>query len=93
MEHNLTIVPALNKVDLKHARPEEVILEMEQVLGIKPDEVLHTSGKTGVGVGETAGGHRRAHSAADGRSRTHRCKRCSSIPTTTIIAAPSLMFG
>jgi GTP-binding protein LepA len=50
MEHNLTIVPALNKVDLKNARPEEVTLEMEQVLGIKPDEVLHTSGKTGVGV-------------------------------------------
>jgi GTP-binding protein LepA len=52
MEHNLTIVPVLNKVDLKHARPDEVILEMEQVLGIKPDEVLRCSGKTGVGVDE-----------------------------------------
>jgi GTP-binding protein LepA len=52
MEHNLTIVPALNKVDLKHARPDEVILEMEQVLGIKPDEVVRTSGKTGVGVAD-----------------------------------------
>jgi GTP-binding protein LepA len=52
MEHNLAIVPALNKVDLKNARPEEVTLEMEQVLGIKADEVLHTSGKTGVGVKE-----------------------------------------
>ncbi|HTQ39812.1 MAG TPA: translation elongation factor 4 [Pirellulales bacterium] len=52
MEHNLVIVPALNKVDLKNARPDEVTLEMEQVLGIKPDEVLHTSGKTGVGVAE-----------------------------------------
>ena len=52
MEHNLTIIPALNKVDLKHARPEEVILEMEQVLGIKPDEVIRTSGKTGEGVAE-----------------------------------------
>jgi GTP-binding protein LepA len=52
MEHNLVIVPALNKVDLKNARPDEVMLEMEQVLGIKADEVLHTSGKTGVGVAE-----------------------------------------
>jgi GTP-binding protein LepA len=52
MEHNLTIVPVLNKVDLKHARPDEVILEMEQVLGVKPDEVLRCSGKTGVGVVE-----------------------------------------
>jgi GTP-binding protein LepA len=52
MEHNLVIVPALNKVDLKNARPEEVTLEMEQVLGIKADEVLHTSGKTGVGVAD-----------------------------------------
>src|SRR5262249_37829861 len=30
----------------------EVILEMEQVLGIKPEEVLRTSGKSGVGVAE-----------------------------------------
>ena len=52
MEHNLTIVPVLNKVDLKHARPEEVMLEMEQVLGIKPEEVLKCSGKTGEGVAE-----------------------------------------
>ncbi len=52
MEHNLTIVPVLNKVDLKNARPDEVTQEMEQVLAIKPDEVLHTSGKTGVGVAE-----------------------------------------
>jgi GTP-binding protein LepA len=52
MEHDLVIVPALNKVDLKNARPEEVTLEMEQVLGIKADEVLHTSGKTGVGVAD-----------------------------------------
>ena len=52
MEHNLTIIPVLNKVDLKHARPDEVIVEMEQVLGIKPDEVLRCSGKTGAGVAE-----------------------------------------
>jgi GTP-binding protein LepA len=52
MEHNLVIVPVLNKVDLKHARPDEVIAEMESVLAINPDEVLRASGKTGEGVEE-----------------------------------------
>ncbi|HEY2893186.1 MAG TPA: translation elongation factor 4 [Pirellulales bacterium] len=52
MEHELTIVPVLNKVDLRHARPEEVIAEMESVLAIHPEEVLRASGKTGVGAGE-----------------------------------------
>ncbi|MGD9720736.1 MAG: translation elongation factor 4 [Pirellulales bacterium] len=52
MEHNLTIVPVLNKVDLKHARPEEVIAEMESVLAIHPEDVLRASGKTGAGTEE-----------------------------------------
>jgi GTP-binding protein LepA len=52
MENNLTIVPVLNKVDLKHARPEEVTAEMESVLAIDPHDVLHCSGKTGIGAEE-----------------------------------------
>jgi GTP-binding protein LepA len=52
MEHELTIVPVMNKIDLKHARPDEVKQEMEQTLGIDPDEVLGCSGKTGVGCRE-----------------------------------------
>jgi GTP-binding protein LepA len=52
MEHNLVIVPVLNKVDLKHARPEEVIAEMESVLAVDPADVLRASGKTGQGVEE-----------------------------------------
>ncbi|MBX3415348.1 MAG: translation elongation factor 4 [Pirellulales bacterium] len=48
--HDLTIVPALNKIDLNHARPDEVTREMESVLGIAPDEVLRCSGKSGAGV-------------------------------------------
>jgi GTP-binding protein LepA len=50
MEHDLAIVPVLNKVDLKHARPDEVKDEMHQSLGIEPEEVLHCSGKTGEGT-------------------------------------------
>ncbi len=46
----LTIVPVLNKVDLVHARAEEVKTEMESSLSIDPDDVLPCSGKTGIGV-------------------------------------------
>jgi GTP-binding protein LepA len=52
MEHDLTIVPVLNKVDLPTARPDVVIGEMEQALGINPDDVRRASGKTGQGVEE-----------------------------------------
>src|ERR1700730_9650316 len=50
MEHELTIVPVINKIDMAIARPEEVVAEMEQALGIKPAEVLRVSAKTGQGV-------------------------------------------
>ncbi|MEX0677827.1 MAG: translation elongation factor 4 [Pirellulales bacterium] len=52
MDHNLVIVPVLNKIDLKHARPDEVIAEMESALAVEPGEVLRASGKTGEGVDE-----------------------------------------
>ncbi|HEU5115119.1 MAG TPA: GTP-binding protein, partial [Isosphaeraceae bacterium] len=47
---DLTIVPALNKIDMQASRPEEIKDEIEQTLGIDRDEVLAVSGKTGVGV-------------------------------------------
>src|SRR5712691_1526827 len=50
MESELHIVPVLNKIDMSIARPDEVIAEMEQALGINPAEVLRASGKTGQGV-------------------------------------------
>src|SRR3954452_6125897 len=46
MEANLKILPTLNKVDLQMARPDAVIAEMEQALGIAPFDVLRCSGKT-----------------------------------------------
>src|SRR3954470_14691949 len=52
IEHDLTIVPVLNKIDMAIARPAEVIAEMNSALGIKEDEVLAASGKTGMGVDE-----------------------------------------
>jgi GTP-binding protein LepA len=50
MEHDLAIVPVLNKIDMPIARPAEVESEMQQALGVNPGEVLHASAKTGQGV-------------------------------------------
>ncbi len=52
MSSELKIVPAINKIDLVHARVDEVLQEMEQTLAIDPDEVLKVSGKSGLGVEE-----------------------------------------
>jgi GTP-binding protein LepA len=52
LEAGLEIVPVLNKVDLQAARPEEVMEEMEALLGILPRDVLRVSAKTGEGVDE-----------------------------------------
>jgi GTP-binding protein LepA len=49
---DLQIVPALNKIDMQAARPEEIKEEIENTLGIDRTEVLAISGKTGVGVPE-----------------------------------------
>lgn len=56
MEHDLTIVPVLNKIDLNHARPDEVKEEMEHTLALEPEEVLGCSAKTGVGCEEVLAG-------------------------------------
>ncbi len=50
LEGGLVLVPVLNKIDLMNARPEEVIEEMGNTLGILPGEVLRASAKTGLGV-------------------------------------------
>jgi GTP-binding protein LepA len=52
LEHDLAIVPVLNKIDMAIARPDDVAMEMNSALGIQPEEILHASGKTGVGVDE-----------------------------------------
>ncbi|MFN7732976.1 MAG: translation elongation factor 4 [Pirellula sp.] len=52
MDHDLKIIPVINKIDLNHARVDEVATEMEQVLGIDPDEIVKCSGKAGLGIDE-----------------------------------------
>ncbi len=50
LEHDLEIVPVVNKIDLPAARPDEVAEEVAHLLGIDPDEVLRVSAKEGIHV-------------------------------------------
>ncbi|TSA02086.1 MAG: elongation factor 4, partial [Planctomycetaceae bacterium] len=50
--NNLTIVPVMNKIDLVHARIDDVLAEMESSLAIDPTDVIKVSAKTGVGIDE-----------------------------------------
>lgn len=50
LENDLEIIPVLNKVDLPSANPEEVTDDIVDLLGCKPEDIIHASGKTGFGV-------------------------------------------
>ncbi|MDY3126577.1 MAG: translation elongation factor 4 [Corynebacterium sp.] len=52
MENDLEIVPVLNKIDLPAADPDKYALEIANIIGCEPEEVLRVSGKTGEGVAE-----------------------------------------
>lgn len=50
IEHDLVIIPVLNKIDLPAAEPERRAKELEDFLGIKAEEILHISAKDGTNV-------------------------------------------
>ena len=50
LEHDLTIVPVVNKIDLPSAEPDRVIEELVTAFGFDADEVLRVSAKDGTGV-------------------------------------------
>ena len=50
MENDLEIIPVLNKIDLPAADPEKYSLEIANIIGCEPEDVLRVSGKTGEGV-------------------------------------------
>jgi len=49
-EHNLAIIPVINKIDLPAADPTRIAEEMKNALGVREDEILRVSAKTGEGV-------------------------------------------
>ncbi|MCI6143739.1 MAG: translation elongation factor 4 [Alloprevotella sp.] len=50
IEHDLEIIPVLNKCDMPNSMPEEVEDEIIELLGCKREEIIRASGKTGQGV-------------------------------------------
>ena len=50
IEHDLEIIPVINKIDMPSAMPDEVEDEIVELLGCKREEILRASGKTGEGV-------------------------------------------
>jgi GTP-binding protein LepA len=50
LEHDLTIIPVLNKMDLDSAMPDEVSDQIIDLIGCDLDDIIPASGKTGFGV-------------------------------------------
>ncbi|MFP6571285.1 MAG: translation elongation factor 4 [Vicinamibacterales bacterium] len=52
VDRNLEIIPVINKIDLPGAQPEETALQIEELLGLDPDQALLASAKEGRGTKE-----------------------------------------
>lgn len=50
IEHDLEIIPVMNKMDMESAMPEEVEDQIVDLLGCKREEIIRASGKTGMGI-------------------------------------------
>ena len=50
IDHDLSIIPVINKIDMPNAMPDEVEDEIVDLLGCERDEIIRASGKTGEGV-------------------------------------------
>lgn len=50
LEHNLEIIPVINKIDLPSADPEKVKHEIEDVIGLDASDAILVSAKTGIGI-------------------------------------------
>lgn len=52
IDHNLEIIPVINKCDMANAMPEEVEDEIVDLIGCKREDIIRASGRTGMGVDE-----------------------------------------
>ena len=52
IDHNLEIIPVINKIDMPAAMPDEVEDEIVDLIGCDPSDIIRTSGKTGEGIQE-----------------------------------------
>ncbi len=52
LEHDLEVIPVLNKIDLPGAMPEEVSDQIIDLIGCKKEDIIHASAKEGIGIKE-----------------------------------------
>lgn len=52
LENNLELIPVLNKIDLPAAEPDRILEQIEQMIGLRKDEAVLASAKTGLGIHE-----------------------------------------
>jgi GTP-binding protein LepA len=52
IDHDLEIIPVINKIDMPAAHPDEVEDEIVELIGCKPEEIIRASGRTGEGISE-----------------------------------------
>ena len=52
LDHDLDVLPVINKIDLPSADPERVVEEIEDVIGIEAQDAPRISAKTGINIEE-----------------------------------------
>ena len=52
LEHDLQVIPVINKIDLDVAEPEGVSVEVQHAFGFQPEDVIFASAKEGTGIGD-----------------------------------------
>ena len=52
LDNDLEIIPVMNKVDMESAMIPEVTDQIVELIGCKPEDIIHASGKTGIGIEE-----------------------------------------
>ncbi|MBF0439488.1 MAG: elongation factor 4 [Magnetococcales bacterium] len=52
LDHNLEVIPVLNKIDLPSAEPEKVRKQIEDVIGLDASDAILASAKSGIGIGD-----------------------------------------
>jgi len=55
INNDLELIPVVNKIDLPSAAPDDVAMEIEQILGIPAEDCIYVSAKTGQGIEELLG--------------------------------------
>ena len=86
IEHDLEIIPVLNKCDMPNSMPEEVEDEIIELIGCKREDIIRASGKTGEGVDDIL----RTLLSAFPRQKAipmHLCRHSFSTPSSILIAA------